>query len=58
MPKIVAIDPRLAIFDPDGNYVTGDYSFFGFEKNDYLLNLQSEGCFNLENLATETGDTD
>ena len=58
MPKMNAVDPRLAIFDPDGNYVTGDYAFFGFEKHDYINALDEQGFFNLQNISTESGDTD
>ena len=57
MPRITSIDPRLAIFDPDGDYITGEYDFFWYEQNEYTDNLAHMGYFNLENLNTSKGDT-
>ena len=57
MPKLEAIDPRLAIFDPDGNYVTGDYAFFGFERHEYIKTIADKDFFNLENIGTQLWDT-
>ena len=58
MPKIDSIDPRLAIFDPDGNYVTWEYTYFWFETNDYLTSIEEKWFFNIWNLFTENWDTD
>jgi len=42
-PKFETIDPRNWIPDPDGDYVNGNYSYTGFEKQMFKTDLESEG---------------
>lgn len=58
MPKIDAIDPRLAIFDPDWEYFNDVYDYFWFETNDYIDSMRNKGFFNLEDLVPWNYDKD
>ncbi len=49
-PTFDLIDPRLAILDPDWNYRNWDYSYFGFEKVEYLNTLEWDDFENIENI--------
>lgn len=49
-PKFQWVDPRIWVPDPNGDYVTGNYSYVGFEK---LLNkeqVETSGWMNLDQL--------
>lgn len=45
------VDPRLAILDPDGNYRTWDYGYFGFEKVEFFKNIENWDYENVDNIV-------
>ncbi len=50
-PTFETIDPRLAILDPDGDYRTGEYGFFWFDKLEYYNTFTEEnGYENIDNI--------
>lgn len=53
-PTYTIIDPRLAILDPDWDYRTGEYSFFGFQKAEYRKWLKKWWFENLDNINKNT----
>lgn len=58
MPTFQTVDPRNWICDPDGDYVNGDYSFTGFEKQMFKTDLINMGYPEevIEDLNPNTGD--
>ena len=58
MPKFQVVDPRNWICDPDGDYVNGDYSYTGFEKQMYKSDLIAEGYDEdiIDDITPHTGD--
>lgn len=49
-PTYTIVDPRLAILDPDWDYRTWDYSFFGFQKAEYWKSLKKWWFENLDKI--------
>ncbi len=51
------IDPRLGNFDPDGDYVTGSYAFFGFDRHVYKEELMEWGLWDKDLVVQDRNTT-